>query len=92
MPPHITVLFPFARASSVDKRLRTTSRSTSRLAGFDASLTGVGRFDDFVWLAPEPRSRFVDLITVTCARFPEFPPYESELANRFRTYDRDRRR
>ena len=29
--------------------------------------------DDFVWLAPEPRARFLDLITATCSRFPEFP-------------------
>lgn len=79
MPPHITILFPFARSSSVDEALLADlEEHFASLAGFDASLTGVGRFDDFVWLAPEPRSRFVDLITATCARFPAFPPYEGE--------------
>jgi len=34
--------------------------------------------DRFVWLAPEPRERFVELVRTTCARFPEFPPYEGE--------------
>ncbi len=36
----------------------------------------MGRFDEFVWLAPQPRDRFVELIDATCARFPQFPPYE----------------
>ena len=45
---------------------------------FEAELTGVGQFDRFVWLAPEPRERFAELIRATCSRFPEFPPYEGE--------------
>lgn len=79
MPPHITILFPFARSGSVDETLLADlEEHFSKLTGFHATLTRVSRFDDFVWLAPEPRSRFVDLITATSARFPEFPPYEGE--------------
>ena len=86
MPPHITILFPFARSSTVDVALLADlEEHFSRLTGFDASLTGVGRFEDFVWLAPEPRSRFVDLITATCERFPEFLPTRARRASRFRT-------
>ena len=35
-----------------------------------------GSFERYVWLAPEPRERFVELIAATCARYPAFPPYE----------------
>jgi 2'-5' RNA ligase len=79
VPPHITVFFPFARG--VDVPATYGPELSDHFASFEpfaAELTGVGHFDRFVWLAPEPRDRFADLITATCARFPEFPPYEVE--------------
>jgi 2'-5' RNA ligase len=79
LPPHITVLFPFARAAAVDDATRSElAAHFSTFAPFEAELTGVGRFDEYVWLAPEPRDRFFDLITATCDRFPKYPPYEGE--------------
>jgi 2'-5' RNA ligase len=77
IPPHITVLFPFARAAAVDAPLLCAVASHfSGFASFEAELAEVGRFDDYVWLAPRPRHRFVDLIRATCARYPRHPPYE----------------
>jgi 2'-5' RNA ligase len=79
LPPHITVLFPFARG--VDVAATYGADLSAHFASFEpfaAELTGVGQFDRFVWLAPEPRERFVELVRTTCARFPEFPPYEEE--------------
>lgn len=79
LPPHVTVLFPFARAVAADAGLHADLVTHfASFTAFDAELTGVGRFDRFVWLAPEPRDRFVDLITATCDRYPAFPPYEGE--------------
>lgn len=79
LPPHITVLYPFARATAVDDRIRADLVTHfATFAPFEAELTGVGSFVDYVWLAPEPRARFVELITATCERFPAFPPYEGE--------------
>ena len=79
LPPHITVLFPFIPAESVsDETMAALSAHFSSFAPFEAELTGVGTFDRYVCLAPEPRSRFVDLITATCERFPDYPPYEGE--------------
>ena len=79
LPPHITVLFPFARAGELDETARSElTAHFSAFAPFEAELSGVGSFDDYVWLAPKPRDRFVDLITATCERFPAFPPYEGE--------------
>lgn len=77
LPPHVTVLFPFARAAALDDSLLSEVRSHfSGFTSFAAELDGVGQWDDYVWLAPHPRARFVDLIRATCARFPAFPPYE----------------
>ena len=79
LPPHITVLYPFARVAALDEGL--SSELVTHFAGFtafEAELTGVGQFVDFVWLAPSPRDRFVELIAATCERFPAYPPYEGE--------------
>ena len=79
LPPHITVLFPFVKAAAVDEGIRADlAAHFSTFTPFEAELTGVGRFDDYVWLAPEPRDRFVDLISATGKRFPDYPPYEGE--------------
>ena len=79
LPPHVTVLFPFARATAVDAAMHADlARHFATFTPFEAELTGVGHFDRFVWLAPEPRDRFVDLITATCDRYPAFPPYDGE--------------
>ncbi len=77
LPPHVTVLFPFARGVDVADRYGSELESHfATFEPFDAELTGVGSFPDFVWLAPAPRERFLELITATCARFPQFPPYD----------------
>jgi len=79
LPPHITVLFPFARGVTVaETHGADLGTHFAGFEPFEAELTGVGRFDSFVWLGPEPRERFVALINATCNRFPEFPPYEGE--------------
>ncbi len=79
LPPHITVLFPFARAAAVDGDLRADlATHFATFEPFEAELTRVGSFEGYVWLAPEPRERFVDLIATTCGRYPAFPPYEGE--------------
>ena len=81
VPPHVTVLYPFAPASSIDDLVHSELEAHfSTFASFAAELTEVGRFDTAVWLAPRPRSRFVDLLTATHARFPDFPPYGGEVA------------
>lgn len=76
LPPHITVLFPFVPSSAVTSDLRAElAEHFATFDSFEAELTGVGSFDGYVWLAPEPRDRFHGMITGTCARFPDYPPY-----------------
>ncbi len=77
LPPHITVLFPFARVSALDGAIHDDLREHfAAFEPFEAELTHVGSFERYVWLAPEPRERFADLIAATCERYPAFPPYE----------------
>lgn len=77
IPPHVTILFPFVPATAFDTRARLSVASHFReQRAFDASLAGIGLFPAHVWLAPAPRDRFVDLITATCDRFPDTPPYD----------------
>ncbi len=80
LPPHVTVLFPFARGEDVADRYGSElGAHFASFEPFDAELTGIGAFADVVWLAPAPRERFLDLLAETCARFPEFPPYEGAV-------------
>lgn len=81
IPPHVTVLYPFVDADTVDgELLAELVELYGAVEPFDFELTEVGRFRAAVWLAPEPRARFVDLIELTCARFPDHPPYGGEFA------------
>jgi 2'-5' RNA ligase len=81
LPAHVTVLFPFAPAATIDAELRAqVVEHFATFPAFRAELTRVGRFDAHVWLAPEPPERFIALLAGTYARFPLFPPYGDALA------------
>jgi len=76
----VTLLFPFASVAVVDEPLRAELRAHfASFRAFDAELDAVGCFDGHVWLSPQPRGRFVELIDATCTRFPAFPPYGGEF-------------
>ena len=86
LPPHITILFPFARATAVDDDLGADlAAHFAAFEPFEAALTRVGRFDGFVWLAPEPRDRFVELIIATVRALPGVPAVRGRAASRCRT-------
>jgi 2'-5' RNA ligase len=72
LPPHITVLPPFWREVDSDKQLNEAfEQHFATIEPFAAELARLDRFSRHVWLAPEPRERFVELISGTRARFPE---------------------
>jgi 2'-5' RNA ligase len=72
LPPHITVVPPFWREVDSDQQLdEAFEQHFATLEPFAAELVRVDRFPRHVWLAPEPRERFVELITATRARFRE---------------------
>jgi hypothetical protein len=70
IPPHVTVLFP-APPSIAD--------ALDGVEAFDVVFRKTGRFEDAVWLAPEPAERFVELTKRVWRRFPDWPPYGGEF-------------
>jgi 2'-5' RNA ligase len=76
MPPHVTLIYPFLRPDAIDERvlgqLASYFYSVSRFA---VRLGAIGGFPGVVYLAPEPREDFVQLINAVTALFPEAPPY-----------------
>ena len=76
----MTVLFPFVPAADTNEDVvAAVTAHFSSFTPFEAELAAVGSFESFVWLAPTPRSRFLDLIEATCERFPDYPPYEGTI-------------
>jgi 2'-5' RNA ligase len=76
IPPHVTALFPFVAADDVALVWDRLATLTASLHAFDAALVDVRRFEQHVWLAPDPRDLWLELIDATCRCFPETPPYE----------------
>jgi 2'-5' RNA ligase len=80
VPAHVTVLFPFVPAQSIDDTTVATLRRAVRdVPPFSFRLDTVGWFgDDVVWLGPDPVAPFAELTKRTCRAFPDHPPYEGE--------------
>jgi 2'-5' RNA ligase len=76
IPAHVTVLFPFVPVATLDDDVTRALRELyAPLTPFRCDLASVESFPGYVWLAPEPAARFVELIELTCRAFPAYPPY-----------------
>lgn len=76
VPPHVTILYPFAPAAEIDDTLLGDLRSLfSRFTAFDVELRDAHRFPGVLFVAPEPAARFVSLTETVVDSYPEFPPY-----------------
>jgi 2'-5' RNA ligase len=80
MPYHVTVLYPFLAASAIDGRVeRALKEIAARTARFGFELAEVGRFDDVLFIAPQPAEPFLDMSKAVHARWPRHPPYRGEF-------------
>ena len=76
LPPHVTVLYPFASRGELDEAMHEkVGAHFAGIARFDAELVAVARFERWACLVPAPADPLADLLAVTWQRFPEFPPY-----------------
>jgi 2'-5' RNA ligase len=76
LPPHLTILFPFVRATEIDDDLLTDVRRLyAPSQPFTYELATVESFPDAAWLAPVPADPFHALVEIARGAFPEFPPY-----------------
>jgi 2'-5' RNA ligase len=78
IPLHLTLLYPFAPPDQVDE---------SALEAFFAerepltvTLVGVAEWPSVVYAVPEPQAELSELMRALWRRFPEYPPYEGEIA------------
>ena len=82
VPAHVTVLYPFVPAGTIDDDV--AHRVDTALAGFDAFRFRLTRVEQFpgglVYLAPEPADRFRELTERVAAYWPEHPPYSGAFS------------
>ena len=77
MPPHVTLLIPFADSESLPlDAVRAVLRT---FEPFEFALTELRRFEtpseQILWLAPEPATLFVALTEALVRAFPDYRPY-----------------
>lgn len=76
IPPHLTVLFPFALATAIgEDTLAKLRRLYAPVHPFEYELATVESFPDAAWLAPVPVEPFLELVAMTRQAFPALPPY-----------------
>jgi 2'-5' RNA ligase len=78
MPPHVTLIYPFADSADVDSRIAGISGELGRSAPFEVVFRETGRFPGTLYLKPEPAEPFLAIAEALVRAFPEFPPYGGE--------------
>jgi hypothetical protein len=74
VPAHLTILYPFVDAATIDER--ALEEVIAGHEAFDFELVSVETFDDgHVYLAPTRPDRFVALTDSVWGRWPDHPPY-----------------
>jgi 2'-5' RNA ligase len=78
IPLHVTLLFPFASPHEVEE-----SKLDEFFGHFDAftlTLMGLASWPRVVYALPEPRDRLLAMMHALFEQYPEYPPYEGEIA------------
>jgi 2'-5' RNA ligase superfamily len=77
VPAHLTVLYPFAPPTAIDRTLLSELASLFEgFAPFDYALTDLQWFgQEVLWLSPTPDTPFRGLIHLAMIHFPAYPPY-----------------
>lgn len=82
MPAHVTVVYPFASVEEMSEEvLGTLGEICASTEPFDFDLVALGSFPGVVYLVPEPKESFVDLVRELSFRLPAWPPYSGAYAD-----------
>jgi hypothetical protein len=79
MPPHVTLIIPFADSADLDDRLGLLGRVLGDFAPSAVAVSETARFPGLLYLRPEPAELFIALTEALESAFPEFPPYAGEF-------------
>jgi len=78
--PHITVLLPFIEPTASDIALLEDLFGTQNPIAFE--LANIKRFEQYVYLEPQPGDPFIELTNRVLSAFPDLKPYDGKF-----TYD-----
>lgn len=77
VPPHVTLVFPFAPAERIDDELiASLGEVAARFEEFDVELRETARFPELLYLVPEPPAPFMQLTGAIVGHFSDYQPYE----------------
>jgi hypothetical protein len=74
MPPHVTLLYPFADEAEVNDVLTDVEDALAPFAPFEATFARTARWPDVLYLEPAQPRPFVALVEALAAAFPQYPP------------------
>jgi 2'-5' RNA ligase len=78
VPLHVTLLYPFAPPDRIDE-----GALAGFFAGYEAftlKLSGLATWPRVVYAVPEPRELLLAIMHSLFEKYPEYPPYEGEIA------------
>jgi len=75
MPPHVTLIFPFADTDEIGNRREGVARVLGAFAPFEITFRKTARFPKLLYLPPEPADGLIAMTEALADAFPEFPPY-----------------
>lgn len=78
IPLHVTLLVPFAAPDEVDSA--ELEKFFAQFDGFTLTLTSLATWPRVVYAVPEPRERLLAIMHALFALYPDYPPYEGEIA------------
>lgn len=82
VPAHVTLLWPFLALSDLtDADLADLALIVADQPAFEVTFSRLGRFEDVLWLAPDPPEPFVALTRAIAARWPSHPPYQGRFGS-----------
>ena len=75
MPPHVTLIYPFADSSDVGDKLATVASELARFRAFEVAFRSTSRFPGTLFLPPAPAEPFAAMTASLVRAFPRYPPY-----------------
>jgi 2'-5' RNA ligase len=76
IPPHVTLLHPFAPTEEVDDCLDPLGELFAGIPSFGVTFRETRRWPGMLHLAPEPPEPFARLTEAIFELWPDYPPYE----------------
>jgi 2'-5' RNA ligase len=82
VPPHVTILMPFAAAASLSAEIRShLAAIAAETPAFAVRFASTSSFPDALYLVPDPFEPFRHLTMSVVHGFPAYPPYGEPIAD-----------